>query len=938
MTRISALLIVLFLLFFGFAQNKEKQEDYSSDYLQADKLFHTADNLEAKTGNIAVKEKINRGALDILLKVIAAAEKTSDDSLLFHCYLKAGILYHYSDSPDAAKNFYLKAITRHSIKNQVPDSFYFKPQFLAGSIYYSLENFDSAQYHYTQADEILNSIKKPLQESEQLYRQLGALYFETGNYKQAKNYFEKALSIPGKPGKLNKELYVYYKNNIAISLLKLEEYDKADTIFQSILPFKIKTNEILNHIGFIHLEQGAANKALEYFNRIKDSSSGNIQVLNHSGRAYFNLKNFDSARYFYSLAEKENTKWNADKKNMLSGLTNKYMADLLNEEGNFSEAVNKYHIAVRQFAADFNEKDFYKNPESFSGIFSYIHLFNALTGKAAAFENWYQSDKNIKNLKAALSAYHTAFSLAGYIEKTYNSDEAGLFLNKIKYTAYNNPVLTAIRLHELTRDVKYLEDAYYFDQLNKTSVFSLTAGEASLRKNSLIDNNLLKQQSLYKTAITRLTLKTAQTADSLQSVKLKSSIRDYEIELGKTREKLNLIPALNSASLSDRIPSVDLVKKLLDEKTALLSYRLSDNQIVTGVITKKNFSFTVSPVNFLFYQTMDSLRKLLTIASETHRNQMTAVSAELYNYLIKPVQNKLSSINRLIIIPDDELHYLPFDVLMDAEEKYLVEKYAIQYLYSTALLGNKKNIFKDQTTLAFAPYIKNKYTDAAVSFDQLPGTEKEIENLSGTLFIDSAASKQKFIESVNRNSILHLATHAQVNNEKPMESYIAFYPKQNDSADFRLYVQEIYNLRLDNTDLVILSACETGTAQLIKGEGLMSLSRAFAYAGCPNIITSLWKASDQTTAIIISKLHYYLSRGFSADMALQKAKLDLLKNKNIDPRFKLPDYWAHLVSIGNYEPIKHGLYWRWVSAGIIIIMIIYYYAKRKKLSPYLRRY
>ena len=73
-----------------------------------------------------------------------------------------------------------------------------------------------------------------------------------------------------------------------------------------------------------------------------------------------------------------------------------------------------------------------------------------------------------------------------------------------------------------------------------------------------------------------------------------------------------------------------------------------------------------------------------------------------------------------------------------------------------------------------------------------------------------------------------------------------------------LYAPEISNLKLDSTQLVILSACETGTGQLVKGEGLMSLSRAFAYAGCPDIITSLWKAEDKTTAFLTQQLHYYL--------------------------------------------------------------------------------
>jgi CHAT domain-containing protein len=120
-----------------------------------------------------------------------------------------------------------------------------------------------------------------------------------------------------------------------------------------------------------------------------------------------------------------------------------------------------------------------------------------------------------------------------------------------------------------------------------------------------------------------------------------------------------------------------------------------------------------------------------------------------------------------------------------------------------------------------------------------------------------------------------------------------------------------------------LSASETGTGKLVKGEGLMSLSRAFAYAGCPNIITSLWKAEDKTTAFITRRLHHYLEKGFPKDKALQQAKLDMLRSDDTDPRYKTPNYWAHLVFIGNYEPLQRRNNWWWIALTIIVAAIIY---------------
>ncbi len=137
-------------------------------------------------------------------------------------------------------------------------------------------------------------------------------------------------------------------------------------------------------------------------------------------------------------------------------------------------------------------------------------------------------------------------------------------------------------------------------------------------------------------------------------------------------------------------------------------------------------------------------------------------------------------------------------------------------------------------------------------------------------------------------------------------------------------------MNLDSTQLVILSACETGGGPLVKGEGLMSLSRAFAYAGCHNIITSLWKASDKNTAFIISRLHYYMDKGFSRDMALQQAKIDFLNSTEIEPRYKSPVYWANLVLIGNYEPYHKNNNWWWIAIVLIVGAIIYKMMKNKK--------
>ncbi|MBC7873692.1 MAG: CHAT domain-containing protein, partial [Ferruginibacter sp.] len=513
------------------------------------------------------------------------------------------------------------------------------------------------------------------------------------------------------------------------------------------------------------------------------------------------------------------------------------------------------------------------------------------------------------------------------VEKTYASDEALLFPGKIKYTVHSKPINVSLLLYDRTKKRNYLEEAYLFDQRNKASTLAFNVRENELKNETGNANQRTGQEISLKTSITRLSLKAAQATDSAALSQIHTAIRDNEIKLGKLQEELNEDPGWLEKKTPERIPPVKQIQKLLDNTTALLSYHLSENELLILLITPGRFEYHKSPVNQSFFTSIESLRNALHNTSASQRYTGINASARLYERLIDPVQSKLSQIKRLIIIPDDELSYLPFEVLQDKNKKYLVERFSIQYQYSTALLGKHEKLKLPPGTLSFAPFASNGYKDSSGAlFSVLPASKEEIIQLKGIAFTDKDATKSNFLHSVNRYGTIHLATHASVNNEEPSRSFITFFPGND---DYKLYAREIGDLRLDSTQLVILSACETGAGQLIKGEGLMSLSRAFASAGCPNIITSLWKAEDKTTAFLTQQLHYYLDKNYTTDKALQQARMDLLKSEDIDPRFKSPNYWGHLIFIGDYEPRHNSSNWWWIAITFITGAIIYIVISRK---------
>lgn len=929
MQRITTILFSIFLLVFCFSQKQRRQPAaYLPVYLAADKLFTEAERLAlGKNYNEERESELNQRSLQLFLQSLPAITENVHDSLAFFCHFKIARLFHYFDSLSQAKEHYHQAISLKKKLPVLPDSFLFKPLLFTGIIHYSLNEFDSAFHFYKKAELVSDQYNQSLAEQERLYNRLGTMHYETGDFRQAINYFEKALTLLRVNDPFFKEFSVNYKNNIASTLLKLEKFEEARSIYQQLLPLGMYQNEIKQNLGSISLGLGKPDEAIKWFKQVQYNNSAVVLLFNKTGRAFFEAGKTDSANRYLQLALAENSKWNQNNKNIPHGLTLFYLAEKAAAENKFDEALSFYQQSIIQFHRGFNETDITKNPDKFSGIFSYVNLFNSLTGKADVLEKKYRQKKEIGILKSSLYAYHSAFKLASYVERTYDSDEARLFLGKIKHSVHSKPIDISLLLYDNTQQTNFLEDAYYFDQLNKASILSLNVQENELREKAVNGNELLRQEEILKKTITRLSIKAGQLRDSLALQNIAGLIRDNEIELGKLQEKITADPGWKQKDATDHIPTVKEVQRSLDNNTALLSFHLSDKELLTLLITSKRFEYYKTAINNTFFTNLEEFKTSLHNVSPDQRYNGTSVATELFQTIISPVYKVIKQSTRLIIIPDDELNYLPFEALQDENKKYLLEKFAVQYQFSTALLGKNIRTTGLSNSLAFAPFASGEQKDSSgLIFSSLPASKDEVSELQGRIFMDTSATKNNFLQLSNKHDIIHLATHASANNDTPSHSYVAFYPGTD---DYKLYAREISDLKLDSVQLIILSACETGGGQLVKGEGLMSLSRAFAYAGCPNIITSLWKAEDKTTSFITQRLHYYLGKKYSKDKALQLAKLDLLRSDEIEPRLKTPDYWAHLLFIGNYEEDRGSSNWWFIAIAIIVGAIIYKLIKRK---------
>jgi len=317
---------------------------------------------------------------------------------------------------------------------------------------------------------------------------------------------------------------------------------------------------------------------------------------------------------------------------------------------------------------------------------------------------------------------------------------------------------------------------------------------------------------------------------------------------------------------------------------------------------------------------------LLSIRKADYIEYVNAAHS-LYVDLLKPVRN-INDDKKLIIIPDAEIGFISFDMLLTSQADtttmnfrnlpFLIYDHIISYSASAALQYSdlqKTTRRPVKNLLAMAPSYQNltnleedgfvDETGNTVYLLPIPGVEDEIREirkvLSGKTLKGEKATEQSFKSIASEYNILHFAMHTLINNEKPMLSKMVFYQDADSTEDGMLNTYELFGMEL-NAGLAVLSACNTGTGKLLKGEGIMNLARGFIYAGVPSIVMTMWSVEDQASAQIVNSFYQYLDKGMPKDEALRQAKLDMLAEGNMLRSH--PYYWAAYVTIGDYSPMK----------------------------------
>jgi CHAT domain-containing protein/tetratricopeptide (TPR) repeat protein len=309
----------------------------------------------------------------------------------------------------------------------------------------------------------------------------------------------------------------------------------------------------------------------------------------------------------------------------------------------------------------------------------------------------------------------------------------------------------------------------------------------------------------------------------------------------------------------------------------------------------------------------------------TSETQTKAIAQQLYTWLIKPLETDLkqSKAQTLIYAPDGGLRYIPLAALYDGQQ-WLVERYRINHITARSLSEFDKSPTAQLRVLAGA-FTQGTYQvqvgNRRLDFQGLPFAGKEVKNLAAALpgtkaLFDRAFSLTETTSRMNEYPIVHLATHAAFVVGEPEESFILFGNGE------RATLKDIQNWSLQNVDLVVLSACETGLGgQFGNGEEILGLGYQLQRAGAKAAIASLWQVDDGGTQALMSTFYEQLKKGnISKAEALRQSQIELIQGKGsisqsrgsiaIKPtegaakgrspaRLNHPYYWAPFILIGN---------------------------------------
>lgn len=948
-------------------------------------------------GKALYKQRQYGASVQHLNTAIEYFTKNGEHPLVHEAYIKLGTLYRLKRAYKPAKDYFLKALK--ILKEQYPDKHKNLIEPYKGVIL--IEKGSGA------LDTALTYAKKGIALAKHYKNEEEEAIFLTyaGDVLQMQRNFDPAIEQYLKAIKIKEKLYGVISRGNVVSyhnlagaygqlyyLDKAIEYQKRSIEINQKLPQERRatSTSAYGNLATYYTEFGQPKKAIEYHKKALsffEKELGEDHFLypllhKNFGDTYYDLKDYTNAQKHYKLSLDYNAKkFGTTDVSLTEGYTN--LALVAKNTGDFDLAKQYLNTALNIYPKDHylvipcqleltNVLIAQKNYHTAKMFLDSIS--KKLPEKELKDLNFDQlkDQKEFINTKIAyfksdaLKAdsltyfYKKAIALDDFIIKEYTTSSTKDFQFKKAFPIYESFIKHAVTVNNKN------ETETIFEIFEKTKARKLQESfnkTKSTIKTKVPDSLTKLEQKLNVDIVYYEEQKSLEINDP--QPQSDSLIAVYSTKLFDLKRKKNQLqetfkksyPNYYDLVYNRKVVKIKKIQELLEKDQSLIEYFVGENEIFIFLITKNTYTVEQVDKNFPLKEWITQLREgiynywALPNASDSdlkkYNDLYKDMAYKLYEKLLLPVTNNLT--NRIIIIPDAELNFIPFEALLTSnsdqinnikELPYLLKKYQISYNYSATLfnqLKQKEGSNSEYDVLAFAPKFTNNETVETIAMRRnglgnLKYNTLEvdaIDNLFDTkAFKDDLATTTNFISNAKDYKIIHLSTHAKSNDTYGDYSFIAF--SKNDSLQKdKLYVRELYNLNLD-ADMVVLSACETGIGELKKGEGVISLARAFTYAGARSTVTSLWNVNDAQTSKLMTLFYTNLKAGMSKDEALRKAKLSYIETEDLAS----PYFWAAFIPAGDMEIIQfngNSTYKYYAVSGLLfaIALGIGIYRKRK---------
>lgn len=614
------------------------------------------------------------------------------------------------------------------------------------------------------------------------------------------------------------------------------------------------------------------------------------------------------------------------------------------------------HPQVRQLRLELSRWLRYRQP-----IQAWQHLRHAQPGpeeihpeaieSRTALGQWHQARRD---WPAAWQAYRQALALTDSLWRRYQLSGSQSRLMAKARPARLGALTAAQQLFAQTGEARYLRQAWHLSEQSRAlGLREALQGWQAETFGPLPDSLRQAEQTLRRALLqAERQLARAQARDDEAEV---AARRQARFDLLTQQDQLMARLAREAPAYyrlrfgRPEIPLARLQAWLGDQACDLIEYFLHEDQGFALLLRPDTLHLVPLPVSQRPEASIEQLRRALfaqgqPVASPT---AFVPLARQLFEELVAPVLAVAPDLRpRVVIVPDGALGYLPFGLLLSeaaapstpwAGLPYWLREAELSYAYSADwLLHAPPKVPPPQSLLALAPDIEGGQAMVqAVSLrtGRVPlrhhweEARQVADQVGGEAWLHGAASEAAFKAQAHRYQVLHLSTHAAVDDRFPRYSFLQLAPGSGE--DGLLEVAELYRLHL-TAELVTLSACETGLGRLRHGDGIVSLGQGFSYAGARSVLMTLWTVNDAASAQLMTDVYARLWQGAGRAEALQQAQLAVLAQQ--DPILSHPFYWAGFQLSGQPGPLvlaTGGLPWGWLGSGLALLALLGYGAYRR---------